>query len=124
EQRMRYAQLLQNQLDPLTQVQLGKNAMDLTGNWSPRVGVLYDWTKEGRSKVYAHWGRFYESIPMDINDRSFGGEVNFQQDFVPTQCGPADTRIGVNSRNGEGCVNNPMLVGADERLIGASGVLV
>ncbi|MBL9019407.1 MAG: TonB-dependent receptor [Myxococcales bacterium] len=124
EQRMRYADFLQDRVDPLTQERLGTNAMTMTGMLAPRVGLLYDWTKEGRSKIYAHWGRFYESIPMNINDRSFGGEVNFQQDFVPSQCGPADTRIGVNSRNGEGCVDNPSLVGADERLIGASGVLV
>ena len=50
--------------------------------WAPRVGLLYDWTKEGRSKIYAHWGRFYESIPMDINDRSFGGEVTYEQLFA------------------------------------------
>jgi len=49
--------------------------------WAPRIGAIYDYTQEGRSKIYAHWGRFYESIPMDINDRSFGGEVSFVQAF-------------------------------------------
>ncbi|MBA3463395.1 MAG: TonB-dependent receptor [Deltaproteobacteria bacterium] len=127
EQRLRYAEFLRGQVDPLTNETLGKNAMTMTGMLAPRVGILYDWTKEGRSKIYAHWGRFYESIPMRINDRSFGGEVNFQQDFAPSQCGAPDPRIGGpigNARNGEGCLTDPNAVGAQERLIGASGVLI
>ncbi|MBL0220505.1 MAG: TonB-dependent receptor [Myxococcales bacterium] len=127
EQRMRYADFLRNTTDPLTSEKLGKNAMTMTGMVAPRVGILYDWTKEGRSKIYTHWGRFYESIPMDINDRSFGGEVNFRQDFQPTQCGAPDPRIGGSNgtaRDGEGCLANQSLVGGNESLIGASGVLV
>ena len=54
-----------------------------------RWGILYDWTKEGRSKLYGHWGRFYESIPMDINERSFGGEVTHERLWdAGSQCGP------------------------------------
>ena len=29
-----------------------------------------------RSKVFGHWGKFYETIPMDIVIRSFGGEIS------------------------------------------------
>ena len=123
EQRMRYADFLQNTIDPLTSERLGTNAMTLTGMFAPRVGVLYDWTKEGRSKLYGHWGRFYESIPMDINDRSFGGEVNYQQQFTAMQCGMTDMRIG--APNGTGCLADPnATAGGSEQLIGASGVLV
>ncbi len=122
EQRMRYASSLQNKLDPLTGDQLGTNAMTLTGMVSPRVGILYDWTKEGRSKIYAHWGRFYESIPMQINDRSFGGETNYQQDFESSQCGATDPAIG--GANGTGCLDDALAPGGGSQLIGASGVLV
>jgi len=123
EQRLRYADFLQNQVDPLTNNSLGKNAMTLQGMFAPRLGLLYDWTKEGRSKIYAHWGRFYESIPMDINDRSFGGEVNFEQQFQTSggACGVADPTIG--SVNGKNCLNDTN-VGDTEQLIGASGVLI
>jgi outer membrane receptor protein involved in Fe transport len=124
EQRMRYSSGLQNQLDPLTELQLGRNAMVLTGNWAPRVGLLYDWTKEGRSKIYAHWGRFYESIPMDINDRSFGGETSYQQDYsnAAQRCGGgSDDDIG--GPNGNDCIQED-LDGVANELIGASGVLV
>jgi hypothetical protein len=122
EQRMRYASFLQDQVDPLTGEFLGKNAMTMSGMIAPRVGLLYDWTKEGRSKIYGNYGRYYESIPMNINDRSFGGEVNYQQDFNASQCGTTDPRIG--GPNGEGCVNNTAVAARGENLIGASGVLI
>jgi hypothetical protein len=121
EQRLRYAEHLRNKTDPLTAEDLGTNAMTLTGNWSPRLGLLYDWTKEGRSKIYGHWGRFYESIPMDINNRSFGGEVFYRQIFAAGSCGPKDNAIG--GPNGEGCVNSTMQANTNQ-LLGASGVLV
>ena len=122
EQRMRYASFLRNTVDPLTGEKLGTNALTLNGMWAPRIGILYDWTKEGRSKIYAHWGRFYESVPMDINDRSFGGEVTYQQIFNAGQCGMTDPNIG--GPNGRGCVDSTAQAGLDERLIGASGVYV
>ncbi len=121
EQRLRFAEFLRNKIDPLTNEHLGTNAMTLSGNISPRIGLLYDWTKEGRSKVYGHWGRFYESIPMDINERSFGGEVFYRQVFASSVCGPKDTAIG--GPNGEGCINTAMQA-QQNQLIGASGVLV
>jgi hypothetical protein len=43
-------------------------------NWAPRVGAIYDFTRKGRSKIFASYGWFYESIPLDINDRQFSGE--------------------------------------------------
>ncbi len=52
----------------------GQRHIVLWDNLSPRVGVAYDPTRKGRSKIYANYGRFYESIPMDINDRAFSGE--------------------------------------------------
>lgn len=121
EQRLRYAENLRNKVDPLTLEQLGTNAMTLTGNWSPRIGLLYDWTKEGRSKIYGHWGRFYESIPMDINTRSFGGEVFYRQAYSAGACGMTDPNIG--GPNGEGCIETNAAAALNQ-LFGASGVLV
>jgi hypothetical protein len=87
--------------------------------FAPRLGLLYDWTKEGRSKVYGHWGRFYESIPMDINDRSFGGETLYYQIYdATTQCGPQVD--GYGGPAGTGCEGRPSI---DEVIFG-SGVLV
>ena len=63
------------QISPSTGDPIPDKAFTLSGMLAPRLGVVYDWTKEGRSKIYGHYGRFYESIPMDINVRAYGGEV-------------------------------------------------
>ena len=88
QQRLAYPDRLRDELDPITfgndmsiGQPIGTYAMTLTNLVAPRVGLIYDWTKEGRSKIYANWGRFYESIPMDINNREFGGETSVRQNF-------------------------------------------
>jgi len=121
EQRMRYAEKLRNKLDPLTGDIAGTDAMVLKGNWSPRMGVIWDPTNEGRSKLYVNWGRYYEGIPMDINDRSFGGEVSVQQVYAAGDCGPVDPKTGF--ADGSKCLDTtkpPQI----EQLIGSSGTLV
>ncbi len=60
--------------------------------WAPRIGFVWDFMGNGKSKLYGHYGRFYETIPMDIVIRSFGGEIdafvyNFSDD-------PADITPG------------------------------
>jgi outer membrane receptor protein involved in Fe transport len=50
-------------------------AYTLNNLWAPRLGFIYDPTKEGKSKIFGHWGRFYENVPLDLNVRAFGGEI-------------------------------------------------
>jgi len=122
EQRLRYAEHLQDSLDPLTGALLGKNAMKMDGMWAPRAGFAYDWSKVGRSKIFGHWGRFYESIPMDINNRSFGGETLYRRVWDgASQCGATNPNHGGPEgpncgANGERPVNGETVFG--------SGVLV
>jgi hypothetical protein len=96
EQRMRAAEQIQNYVDPLTEKRIGANALTLDGLFAPRIGMLYDWTKEGRSKIYGNWGRFYESIPMDINNRAFGGETFYQADFDGSKGAQCGTNTSTN----------------------------
>src|SRR6185436_10818415 len=117
EQRLLYAAKLRGHVDPLTGDAIGDTAMRLRGNWSPRLGAIWDPSNEGQSKVYGAWGRYYEGIPMDINDRSFGGEVSLQQTFKSSACGSPDPRLGMNIVDGAGCLttmNRP----DSEQLIG------
>src|SRR5262249_59313463 len=66
-----------------------ESVINLKQNWAPRLGFIWDVTKNGKSKLYASWGRYYENIPQDINIRAFGGEVVcFCYNFSPN---PADT---------------------------------
>ncbi len=46
----------------------------LGNQWSPRIGLIYDFTQSGRSKIFANFARFYEAVPLDMVDRSFPGE--------------------------------------------------
>ena len=55
--------------------QRGETRISISDNWAPRLGLIFDVTGSGSSKVYASAGYFYESIPMDINIRALGGEV-------------------------------------------------
>ncbi len=49
-------------------------------NLGPRIGAVYDPFNDGKSKISAAYGRFYEAIPLDLAARYFGGE-NFGQRY-------------------------------------------
>jgi outer membrane receptor protein involved in Fe transport len=49
-------------------------------NLQPRVGFIWDFTGEGRGKVFVNYARYLETpIPLDVNIRASGGEI--QNDF-------------------------------------------
>ena len=52
----------------------GTLGMALNNMWSPRIGLIYDFTNQGRSKLYANYSRYYSSLPLDLADRSLSGE--------------------------------------------------
>jgi len=52
----------------------GLPALQLGNQISPRVGLVYDFTQQGRSKIFANYARYYESVPLDMAERSFPGE--------------------------------------------------
>lgn len=92
----------------------GVVATDIKDNWAPRFGVIWDVANNGRSKAYANVGRFYENIPMDINIRSFGGELvcfcyNFSAD--PANLRPDATAPARSSLLGGATPVDPNLKG-------------
>jgi Carboxypeptidase regulatory-like domain/TonB dependent receptor-like, beta-barrel len=46
----------------------------LNDQFSPRIGFVYDPTQQGRAKIYANYGRYFENIPLDIADRELSAE--------------------------------------------------
>lgn len=53
----------------------GQIAVGIYDNWSPRIGLAYDFTKRsrhsGRGKIFFHYGRMYESLPIYPSSVSF-----------------------------------------------------
>ncbi len=59
--------------------------IDLNHMIAPRVGFTMDPLQNGKSKIYGHYGKFYEAIPLDINARMFGYEnYDFYFYYYPT----------------------------------------
>jgi hypothetical protein len=56
----------------------GVPRMVLKDQLSPRIGFVWDPTQQGRSKIYASYGRYYENIPLDLNDRALSSETQVQ----------------------------------------------
>ncbi len=61
-------------------------------NVAPRVQAIYDFTGQGRGAIKAAWGRFYENIPLDLADRSFGGDARVVSERE--RCVAASARVG------------------------------
>ena len=45
------------------------------GNWGPRLGATFDIRGDGRSKVFASWGRFYAKVPNDLAARAMSADA-------------------------------------------------
>ncbi len=67
----------------------GKMGLHLPHQWSPRIGVIYDFTQQGRSKLFANYARFYENIPLDMADLSFPQQQLLSATYN-AQCNPSD----------------------------------
>ena len=65
----------------------GITRIALHDQFSPRIGVVWDPTQQGRSKVYANYGRYYENIPLDIADRELSIEPQIFG-YSDTNCDP------------------------------------
>ncbi len=65
---------------------LGERAILIWDNVAPRIGVVYDWTDEGRSRLFASYGWFYQPLPVQLNSRVFGGLVDVRRTYRNAQC--------------------------------------
>jgi hypothetical protein len=45
----------------------GQAWIEIDDNWAPRFGLVWDVSNDGRSKLHASYGRFFESMPMNLN---------------------------------------------------------
>lgn len=66
----------------------GRTAIGLHNQWAPRVGIVYDFTRVGRSKIFGHFGKYYESLPLYLADRSFPGDRILLKNYSTAECAP------------------------------------
>jgi hypothetical protein len=52
----------------------GNVGISMPNQWSPRVGLIWDPTQQGRSKLFANYARYYENMPLSIAEASLTGE--------------------------------------------------
>jgi hypothetical protein len=50
---------------------------ELKNNWAPRIGVTYDATGDGRTKLFANYGKFYAKVPNDLATRALSADDSF-----------------------------------------------
>ncbi|HEY4176533.1 MAG TPA: TonB-dependent receptor [Kofleriaceae bacterium] len=80
-------------------------AYSLDNLWAPRIGFVYDPTNDGKAKIFGHWGRFYENVPMRLNVRAFGGEIQSQEVINGGGLTPADAGYNPNCNVDHGTPN-------------------
>ncbi|KIG19347.1 Oar protein [Enhygromyxa salina] len=68
----------------------GQSQILLVDGVAPRVGVVYDWTQSGRSRLYANYGRYDQPLPLQLASRMFGGLVSVGRQYRASDCGGAD----------------------------------
>ena len=76
----------------------GRSQVLLWDNVAPRVGLIYDWTNEGRSRLYASYGWFYQPLPLQLNSRVFGGLVQVVRSYEQGDCLGQTTTVDGKSR--------------------------
>jgi len=66
----------------------GRVALALPNQFAPRIGVIYDLLHNGRSKLFANYAIYYQSLPLDIMDRAGSGEPAIRSRRSAANCAP------------------------------------
>lgn len=55
----------------------GGTEVTFNNNWAPRIGAAYDYLKNGKSKLFAHYGRFFEKLPNGVATGFTPGRLSY-----------------------------------------------
>lgn len=64
----------------------GRRAFLVRDNVAPRAGLVYDWTDEGRSRLYGGYGMFFQQLPLALLNRVYGGMVEVIRNYENSSC--------------------------------------
>jgi len=107
----------------------GEVAFKLKNEWAPRAGLVWDFVGDGTSKLYASAGRFYYSLPTDLNARVFTANTSFvTYNYSPTSLiqdptAPRTRTIQTGTFDGEPVDPNLKAPYQDEYTIGVEKAL-
>jgi outer membrane receptor protein involved in Fe transport len=79
---------------------------DFIDNMQPRVGFIWDFTGQGRGKLFVNYARFLETpIPLDVNVRAGGDEIQLDRNANVSELnGPVGSFILAGTASGLGCL--------------------
>ena len=79
---------------------------DFISNAQPRLGFIWDFTGQGRGKVFANYARFLETpIPLDVNVRAGGDEIQLDRNINANRVNaPVGSVILAGFASGLGCL--------------------
>ncbi len=60
--------------------------LDIQNSWAPRVQAIWDFTGQGRGKIQANWGRYYESVPLTMAFNSLATVPNVSGSYQLSTC--------------------------------------
>jgi hypothetical protein len=68
----------------------GTPSLQLPSMWSPRLGLIYDPTQAGRSKLFANYARSIQSIPLMLASSGTSGNPRIDSRVRASACDPRD----------------------------------
>lgn len=71
---------------------------------APRLGFAYDFSGDGKTKIFASYGRFFDRVKFALPRGLFGGDI-FLEDYF--ELFPGDTSTGFNIGNIVGSFTGP-----------------
>jgi hypothetical protein len=92
----------------------GTLGISLNNMLMPRVGLIYDFTQSGRSKLYANYARYMNNLPLRIADRALTGE--YQGQYVLGRADGPCNPLSVGVRQAQidcGVIENGRVLSAD-----------
>jgi hypothetical protein len=78
---------------------LGQTFVKINNQWGPRLGAAFDPAKDGRSKFFANYGRYYLPIATNTNMRLAGGE-NYYEEYYTLNSLNADFTPNIGAQIG------------------------